>query len=50
MAKEDRTFLEELAQDVTRIALDDLTRMTDAELIDAIVGGCVYDVAAVGRD
>lgn len=50
MAKEDRTFLEELAHDVSRIALDDLAQLSDLALVDLIVGGCVYDVAAVWRE
>lgn len=47
MAKEDRTFLEELAHDVSRIALDDLAQLSDRELVELIVGGCVYDAAAI---
>lgn len=47
MTKEDRTFLEELAQDITRIALSDLSELSDHDLVELIVGGCVYDAAAI---
>ena len=42
MAKEDRTLLEDIAHDMG-VAFSDLAELSDLELVDIIVGGCVYE-------
>lgn len=46
MAADDRTLLEGIAHDMG-VAFDILSALTDAELVDILVGGYVYDEAAI---
>ena len=48
MAKEDRVLLESIAHDMG-VAFSDLADMSDHDLVDIIVGGCVYDKTAVTK-
>jgi hypothetical protein len=47
MAQDDRKLLEGIAHDMTGVAFCDLVALTDAELVEILVGGYVYDKAAI---
>lgn len=48
MAMDERVLLEGIAHDMTGQPAAELAALSDAELVDLLVGGYVYDVAAVG--
>ena len=49
MAQDDRNLLEGIAHDMTGAAFCDLSALTDAELVEILVGGYVYDKAAINN-
>ena len=49
MTQDDRNLLEGIAHDMTGVAFCDLVALTDADLVDILVGGYVYDKAAINN-